>query len=107
MQADEIRRHGNRGAGGTDPAAHRGSTVVLFFHAGWCPTCKRAEKNIESEAVPAGLTIVKTDFDSSDDLRQQYGVTVQHTFVQISPDGSTLAKFTGSDTAAEILGKTV
>ena len=73
----------------------------------WCPTCQRADKNLKGSGVPEGLTVVKTDYDSSSALKKQYGVTVQHTFVQVDPSGEALAKFTGSDTAEEIAGKTV
>jgi thioredoxin 1 len=80
----------------------REGDVVLFFHAGWCPTCQAAEANLTSQPVPDGLTIVKTDFDTMTELRQRYGVTVQHTFVQIDADGEQLAKWSGSTTAEEI-----
>ena len=91
-----------------DKAAYdAGGDVVLFFAASWCPTCQRADKNLKGSGVPEGLTVVKTDFDSSTALRKQYGVTVQHTFVQVDPSGKALAKFSGSDTAEEISGQTV
>ena len=87
----------------SDPAIFdRGGDVVLFFHAGWCPTCQAAEANLTSQPVPDGLTIVKTDFDTMTELRQKYGVTVQHTFVQVDADGEQLAKWSGSTTAEEI-----
>lgn len=89
-----------------NPAAATGR-VVLFFHAGWCPTCQEAERNLTSSPVPGGLTVVKVDFDHSSNLRQRYGVTVQHTFVQVDPSGAQLAKWSGSSDAAAILGKTV
>ncbi len=91
-----------------DKAAYdAGGDVVLFFAASWCPTCQRADKNLKGSGVPEGLTVVKTDYDSSTALKKQYGVTVQHTFVQVDPSGKALAKFTGSDTAEEISGQTV
>ena len=82
--------------------------VVLFFNASWCPTCQETQKNLESDpaAIPAGLTIVKVDYDNSDELKRKYGVTTQHTFVQVGADGAELAKWTGSATAEEIAGKT-
>jgi thiol-disulfide isomerase/thioredoxin len=86
-----------------DRSAYADGKVVLFFHAGWCPTCKQAEKSLTSDAdIPAGLTIVKVDYDSATDLRRQYGVTQQHTFVSIGPDGSKQKAFTGAVTAADI-----
>jgi thiol-disulfide isomerase/thioredoxin len=77
-------------------AAYAGSKVVIFFHAPWCPKCRDTEDSINNDGVPSGLTIVKADFDSSTDLRQRYGVTVQHTYVQVDRDGNSLQKWTGS-----------
>ena len=84
------------------------SDVVLFFNASWCSTCKEARENLEAApaAIPAGLTIVKVDYDDSDELKQKYGVTVQHTFVQVDADGNELAKWNGSVTADEIAKQT-
>ena len=92
----------------TEQAASRaGTKVVYFFHAPWCPTCRATEKAIARDGIPAGLTLVKVDFDNDNELRQQYGVTTQHTFVQVDASGAELAKWTGSEGGAEILAKTV
>lgn len=93
----------------SDPGAYAGTDVVLFFAASWCPTCRRADANLTGDpaAIPAGLTVVKTDFDSSTELKQRYGVTVQHTFVQVDEQGEELTKWTGSETADQIAGKVV
>lgn len=57
---------------------------VLFFHAKWCPACVSADKALSmSGAVPEGVTVFKVDYDMSADLKKQYGVTMQHTFVQV------------------------
>lgn len=92
-----------------DKAAHDAGTVVLFFNAGWCPTCKRTVANLESDpaSISGDLTIVSVDYDSAGDLKQRYGVTYQHTFVQIDADGEQLAKWSGSETADAIESKTV
>jgi thioredoxin 1 len=82
--------------------------VVLFFAADWCPTCQTTKKNLEADpaAIPAGLAIVRVDYDNSDELKQKYGVTTQHTFVQVDADGNEVAKWTGSLTADEIAKQT-
>ncbi|WP_130178280.1 thioredoxin [Cryobacterium sp. SO1] len=67
-------------------------TKVLFFHASWCPNCRALEKDINAGPIPAGLTIIKVDFDNSAELRQQYGVTLQTTVVYVDDDGSELGK---------------
>jgi thiol-disulfide isomerase/thioredoxin len=90
-----------------DPAAfHANGDVVLFFNASWCPTCRQAVTNLDAEGVPPGLTVVSVDYDSHDSLRREYGVTVQHTFVQVDEAGQPLATFTGSRSGAEIAEQT-
>lgn len=88
-----------------DRAAYADSQVVLFFHAPWCPSCRATEEAIDADGVPDGLTIVKVDFDTATDLRQQYGVTVQHTFVHVDADGTALRKWTGTVSGDDIVAE--
>lgn len=64
--------------------------VFLFFHAPWCPQCVSMEGDIKSEGAPSGVTIVKVDYDSNQDLRAEYGVTQQTTFVEVDSSGEKL-----------------
>jgi thiol-disulfide isomerase/thioredoxin len=66
-------------------------TSVLFFHAPWCPQCRALEEDILAAGVPDGVTILKVDYDSRQDLRQQYGVTLQTTMVVVDDDGEKTA----------------
>lgn len=79
--------------------------TVLFFNAGWCPSCRATTAALKSEGVPAGLTVLSVDYDTNVALRQQYGVTQQHTFVQVDATGKKIASWTGSDTGADIAAK--
>ena len=83
------------------------SKVVLFFNAVWCSTCQQARENIEVSLgeIPTDLAIVLVDFDDSIELRKKYGVTVQHTFVEIDSAGEPLGKWSGSVTIDHIVGK--
>lgn len=65
---------------------------VLFFHASWCPKCRALDEDIEANAIPAGMTIFKVDFDTATDLKQKYAVTLQTTIVYVDDDGDVLAK---------------
>ena len=56
---------------GNQMAAREGTAVVYCFHAPWCPDCRATEKAIEATACPAGLTVVKVDFDPATDLRRE------------------------------------
>ncbi len=79
--------------------------VVLFFHASWCPTCKTADTAIRGASIPDGVHILKTDYDTQIALKQKYGVTYQHTFVQVDTSGNMITKWSGSSSLAEILAK--
>lgn len=81
--------------------------IVLFFHATWCPTCKSLSSNIESNSanIPAGTTILKLDYDSNTELRKKYGVTTQHTLVQIDSNGNLISKWTGSPTLSSLVSQ--
>ncbi|MBF9017522.1 MULTISPECIES: thioredoxin family protein [unclassified Oceanispirochaeta] len=81
--------------------------VVLFFHAGWCPTCKDSMRNLESRKDELGdITVFVVDYDSSKREKRKYGVTYQHTFVQIDSQGKELSKWSGGD-VDEILDNVV
>lgn len=76
-----------------------GHKVVLFFHAPWCPFCKTADAAFKSklDQIPSGVVVLKTDYDSNAALKQKYGVTYQHTFVQVDTDGNMITKWNGGD----------
>lgn len=80
-----------------DAIAQAEGRVLLFFHAAWCPQCRSIEDDILEDGVPEGLTIIKVDFDSRQDLRQQYGVTLQTTFVEVDAEGTELQKHVAYD----------
>jgi len=63
-------------------------TRLLFFHAPWCPQCRDLEADILATELPENVTIVKVDYDSHQDLRQKYGVTVQTTVVKVDDQGN-------------------
>jgi thiol-disulfide isomerase/thioredoxin len=71
--------------------------VLLFFHAPWCPQCRSIESDIDAAGVPDGVTIIKVDYDSNQPLRQQYGVTLQTTFVEVSSSGDALQSHVAYD----------
>jgi len=80
-------------------ASAQGQKRVLFFHAGWCPTCIAANNafNRSLDQIPSGVVLLKTDYDSESALKSRYGITYQHTFVQVDDDGNELAKWNGGD----------
>jgi len=66
---------------------------LLFFHASWCSQCVALEDDIEASGVPDGVTIFKVDYDSNQDLRQEYGVTIQTTMVKVDDNGDKIDSY--------------
>ncbi|MCA9324513.1 thioredoxin family protein [Candidatus Saccharibacteria bacterium] len=89
-----------------NPDKYADSKKVYFFHASWCPTCQGIDREITNDPsrIPAGVTIIKTDFDTQTALRQKYGVTYQYTFVQVDDKGNKVAKWTASNLEAVLAG---
>ncbi len=83
--------------------AEKSEKVILFFHAPWCSTCRTLDTNIVAGAIPDDVTIVRTDFDSMTELRKKYGVTFQHTLVQVDNTGQELKKWSHSFDLDEII----
>ena len=81
--------------------------VVIFFHATWCPSCKALNGDIEKNlsAIPAGVTILKADYDKETEMKKKYGVTTQHTLVQVDKDGNLIKKWSGGSKLANLLSE--
>lgn len=79
--------------------------VVLFFHASWCPSCRGLNSDIEANmsSIPEGVSILKVDYDKETDLKKKYGVTYQHTLVQVDKDGNLIKKWSGSPKLAKLV----
>ncbi len=70
---------------------------VFFFHAFWCPTCKVANEEFMSsqDRIPEDAVLLKTDYDTEQELKSKYGITYQHTFVLVDTDGNEIRKWNG------------
>ncbi|MCF1765176.1 thioredoxin domain-containing protein [Corynebacterium argentoratense] len=86
----------------SDAAMHHDGRTVLFFDASWCPDCQKLKNALSSEhdVIPAGVTVVDVDYDSHNDLRKQYGVTMQHTFVEVDAQGNKVSSWSITDPSA-------
>jgi thiol-disulfide isomerase/thioredoxin len=74
-----------------------GTTKVLFFHAAWCPRCRKVEADLKAWYIDTGfpLTVYKVDYDTETALKSRYGITYQHTFVKVDGQGNVIEKIQG------------
>jgi thiol-disulfide isomerase/thioredoxin len=81
--------------------------VVLFFRAGWCPTCRAVDADIKAHLkdIPESLTLLDVNYDSASDLKKKYGVTYQHTFVQVDANGTLIKKWSSSPTLVALVAE--
>mgnify|MGYP001573502014 CR=1 FL=1 len=81
--------------------------VVLFFHANWCPTCITLDRDIKANIskIPSTLAILDVNYDDSTSLKKKYGITYQHTFVQVDKDGNLIKKWSGSPTLSALIAE--
>ena len=78
---------------------------VLFFYAKWCSTCRPADANFmeNKSRIPEDVTLIRVNYNDDDtdqsekDLAKKYGVTYQHTFVQIDSSGNEITRWVGGD----------
>lgn len=76
---------------------------VIYFYANWCPTCQPADKDFQDnmDKLPQDITVLRANYSDGDtdqgekDLAKKYGVTYQHTFVQVDEAGKELTKWNG------------
>lgn len=102
-----------KGAGSYEPYAESKLSlasegkVVLFFRAAWCPTCRALDADIKARLseIPQGVTILDVDYDNSGDLKKKYGVTYQHTLVQVDQSGNQLKKWSNSPTLTTLVSE--
>jgi len=85
---------------------------VLFFYASWCPTCIPANADFEknSSMLPSDVTVIRVNYSDPDTdteekaLATKYGITYQHTYVQIDSEGNEVTKWNGGS-VKELLAK--
>lgn len=63
--------------------------ILLSFSATWCPSCRALDADItkNADSIPKGVEIYKVDYDTSAELKRKYGVTTQHSIIEINKNG--------------------
>lgn len=79
---------------------------VLYFHADWCPTCRPLDASLTAspDQLPTNVVLFKTNYDKELELKRKYGITYQHTFVEVDKDGNALQTWSGGD-VSEIVSR--
>ena len=107
MKEEAVMHAGSYEAYAPEKIAQKSTTghVVLYFHANWCPTCRALDADITAHLkdIPANLSILKVDYDASQDLKRKYGVTYQHTMVEVDANGTLIKKWSGSPKLADLI----
>lgn len=65
-------------------AQKEGKSIILNFHADWCPTCRKQNKVITEILRSADFSKVvwfKVDFDNSESLQKELNVSRQSTLI--------------------------
>lgn len=79
---------------------------ILYFYATWCPSCKIANEDFMANPnkIPEDVMVIRTNYNDPNtdqeekDLAKKYGITYQHTFVQIDNTGKEIIKWNGGQT---------
>ncbi len=79
---------------------------VLYFYASWCPICRPADADFKknSSKIPEDAIVIRVNYNDPEtdqeekNLAKKYGITYQHTFVQIDKTGKEVTKWNGGNT---------
>lgn len=79
--------------------------ILLFFKANWCPSCRALDADILAHMadIPAGVEIYTVDYDTATALKRQYGITRQHSIIEIRADGTATSDITHGLTLNDVL----
>jgi thiol-disulfide isomerase/thioredoxin len=80
-------------------------TVVYFFAATWCPDCQATYQDLKANfaMLHMNFKLVFVNYDKSAELKKKYGITVQHTFLMVGPNGEKKKVWNGGNTVAELI----
>jgi len=79
--------------------------VVYFFAATWCPDCQATYRDLKANVatVPSDVQVVFVNYDKASELKKKYGITSQHTFVAVGPQGEKKKAWAGTTTASALV----
>jgi len=80
-------------------------TVVYFFAATWCPDCQATYQDLKANysMLPKNFKVVFVNYDKAVGFKTKYGITAQHTFLMVGPNGEKKKVWNGGNTVAELI----
>ena len=100
MEGDSMMEKGTYEPYSAEKVAAAGDDkVLLFFHAEWCPICRPLDADIKAHLsdIPSNITILKVNYDTETALKKKYGVTYQHTIVEVDSKGNMIKKWSAEN----------
>lgn len=91
-------------AGAFQSALKSGGTVLVDFHATWCPTCARQKVSLDKVLTDKefkGVSAFVADYDTSTDLKREMQVRSQSTLI-VFKGGREIARSIGTTDPDEL-----
>jgi thiol:disulfide interchange protein len=87
-----------------EEAKGSGKPILLFFYANWCPTCKVDEpilkkiiQETDADIIAFRVNTLDSDTDADEEeLAEEFGIFIQHTFIFIDRNGNPLNQIIGT-----------
>ena len=86
---------------------YEGKNIVLFFKADWCPSCRVLDADLRESLsdIPEDVVVLELNYDTETELKKKYGVTTQHTMVQVDTSGEMIKKWSGGNRLEDLLSQ--
>lgn len=79
--------------------AKKQGKTVLYFWAPWCTSCASLDSELQNQdkVIPEDVTVLRLEYGKNIQLERKYGVTTQHTFVQVNDKDEKITLWVGGE----------